>query len=320
MPNAEDVLDVVSAAVEVLGKINPLIEIVNTCIDKYKGYQSFKEEAKKIRTLLHVVDGVFRDIKNEYKHGGLQGADVLREPLELIAQVVNEGTSFLKEYTDKRAFVIQVINNKSYLETFGRATANIHIAIDLVGASGVCVQGKNYAEIMREFDMVNRALTQPLLQPEDHFQRQPLPANIQNINGEIYKGMAVSCPMAADRFRQLADRGDARDQCNLGIMYARGQLVAKNDKTAVEWLRKAADQGYAKAQVYLGLMYSKDRGVAKDDKEAFQLYLKASEVNDADAQYNLGLMCLLGHGVDKNDKAAVERRRNLRVLKLLWVI
>ncbi len=43
-------------------------------------------------------------------------------------------------------------------------------------------------------------------------------------------------------------------QYNLGVMYANGQGVPKDEKQAVVWYRKAAEQGYADAQHNLGLM------------------------------------------------------------------
>jgi TPR repeat protein len=34
------------------------------------------------------------------------------------------------------------------------------------------------------------------------------------------------------------------------------------------WYQKAADQGYAEAQSILGVMYANGKGVLKDDKQA----------------------------------------------------
>ena len=40
-----------------------------------------------------------------------------------------------------------------------------------------------------------------------------------------------------------AEQGYAPAQYNLGVMYANGEGVAKNDEQAVKWYRKAAEQG-----------------------------------------------------------------------------
>ena len=50
---------------------------------------------------------------------------------------------------------------------------------------------------------------------------------------------------------------------------------------AVKWYRKAAEQDHAQAQVNLGVCYANGQGVAKDDVEAVKWYRKAAEQNDA---------------------------------------
>ena len=47
--------------------------------------------------------------------------------------------------------------------------------------------------------------------------------------------------------------------------YAFGQGVPQDDGEAVGWLRLAANQGDTDAQHNLGVMYAEGRGVAKDD-------------------------------------------------------
>lgn len=95
----------------------------------------------------------------------------------------------------------------------------------------------------------------------------------------------------------LAEQGDATAQFSLGVHYANGYGVAKDDKEAVKWFRKAADQGNAKAQTGLGTCYWVGDGVAKDDKEAVTWYRRAAEQGDARAQFNLGTCYAVGDGV-----------------------
>ena len=66
-----------------------------------------------------------------------------------------------------------------------------------------------------------------------------------------------------------AEQGDATAQYKLGVMYANGKGVLKDDAEAVKWFRLAAEQGNAAAQFFLGLMYAEGA---------------------ASAQLNLGLM------------------------------
>src|SRR5512137_496566 len=57
-------------------------------------------------------------------------------------------------------------------------------------------------------------------------------------------------------FRPLAEQGDAAAQNYLGIMYATGRGVPRDDAEAVRWYRKAAEQGFTPAQRNLGIMYA----------------------------------------------------------------
>ena len=60
------------------------------------------------------------------------------------------------------------------------------------------------------------------------------------------------CDWAVKWYRKAAEQGSAKAQYNLGVMYAEGTGVLKNDAKAVKWYRKAADQGDATAQLHLG--------------------------------------------------------------------
>ena len=58
-----------------------------------------------------------------------------------------------------------------------------------------------------------------------------------------------------------ADQGQASTQYNLGVMYATGRGVLKDDaEEEVRWYRLAAEQGDAAAQFNLGVMYAKGAG------------------------------------------------------------
>lgn len=69
---------------------------------------------------------------------------------------------------------------------------------------------------------------------------------------------------------------------------------------AVEELRDLAERGEARAQYDLGFLYDKGQGVPQSDKQAFHWYHRAAEQNDDRAQYNLGLMYASGQGVQQN--------------------
>ena len=50
--------------------------------------------------------------------------------------------------------------------------------------------------------------------------------------------------------------------------------MAKDEAEAVKWYRKAAEQNYAIAQYNLGICYANGDGVAKDDAEAVSGFAK----------------------------------------------
>ena len=67
--------------------------------------------------------------------------------------------------------------------------------------------------------------------------------------------------VAAKKYREAAERGDAEAQFYLGEAYHEGDGVRQSDPDAVEWWGKAAEQGHSAAQHQLGYAYREGRGV-----------------------------------------------------------
>jgi TPR repeat protein len=105
-------------------------------------------------------------------------------------------------------------------------------------------------------------------------------------------------------WRIAADQGHASAQTNLGIMYANGRGVPKNDTEAVRWYRMAADQGNANAQTILGTMYELGLGVPQNYAEAVRWYRMAADQDLEAAQSILGLMYKDGQGVPQDSVEA----------------
>ena len=85
---------------------------------------------------------------------------------------------------------------------------------------------------------------------------------------------------ALEGFSDLAEKGDAEAQNNLGVMYDYGEGVPKDYAEAVKWYRKAAVQEYAEAQTNLGFMYLTGYGVPKDYVQAYMWsYLAVAQGN-----------------------------------------
>jgi predicted aspartyl protease len=73
-------------------------------------------------------------------------------------------------------------------------------------------------------------------------------------------------------YQQLADKGSATAQLNLGIMYTNGQGVAQNYAEAVKWYGLAANQGLAPAQHALAVMYTNGQGVPQNYVLAYKWF------------------------------------------------
>ena len=82
---------------------------------------------------------------------------------------------------------------------------------------------------------------------------------------------------AARLYRIAAEQGIAGAQCRLGVLYAEGRGVERNDRESVRWFRLAASQGDAEAQASLGLSYGSGRGVSRDFVTAHMWLTLASE-------------------------------------------
>jgi uncharacterized protein len=88
------------------------------------------------------------------------------------------------------------------------------------------------------------------------------------------------------RVLQLAQRGDARAQAELGLMYATGRYVPQSFEGAILWYRRAAEQGEPTAQYFLGLMYDKGQGVTADSVTAHKwLILATAQASGRQREY-----------------------------------
>lgn len=87
--------------------------------------------------------------------------------------------------------------------------------------------------------------------------------------------------VAMKEWKLLAERGHAKAQYNVGILYEKGLGVPKDPRQAYTWYKKAAAQGLAFAQNNLGAMYEDGLVVETDYVEADMWYLlSAKQGND----------------------------------------
>jgi len=100
--------------------------------------------------------------------------------------------------------------------------------------------------------------------------------------------------------RRATEQGDADEQFNLGVLYAKGKGVPQDLTEAGKWFMKAAAQGCPNAQFELGGMYNNGEGVPQDFAEAMKWYMQAAAQGHANAQNNLGVMYNNGKGVPQD--------------------
>jgi uncharacterized protein len=106
---------------------------------------------------------------------------------------------------------------------------------------------------------------------------------------------------AMDSFLVASNNDDNRAMFALGIIYANGDGVKKDEAKSLIWYEKAAINGNSYAYTKLGNIYASK----EDYKNAFKWFKKAADKGDAKAAYNLGYFFTGGLGVDMNLKMAL---------------
>ena len=100
--------------------------------------------------------------------------------------------------------------------------------------------------------------------------------------------------------RQAAQAGDARAQYDIGMRYASGREVQRDEAQAAVWFERAALQGLATAQYNLAVLYDLGVGVQQDDALAFRWYRSAAEQGHPRAEHNLAIAYVDGKGTGKD--------------------
>jgi TPR repeat protein len=120
--------------------------------------------------------------------------------------------------------------------------------------------------------------------------------------GQSQRRDASESRMSSQRTR--AESGDVKAQVELGIAYASGDGIEKDESEAVKWFRRAAALDDPAGEYSLGEMYLTGRGVELNRQEGAKWIRLAAEAGDPRAQFNLAAMYAEGTGVTKNDHDA----------------
>jgi TPR repeat protein len=105
--------------------------------------------------------------------------------------------------------------------------------------------------------------------------------------------------------KELAEKGDAAAQFQIGLLYYNGRGTAQDYAEAINWFRKSALQGNPYAQHNVGYMYEKGEGISQDYVEAVKWYRQAAESGNTRAQYTLGYMYEKGQGIAPDEVQAL---------------
>ena len=153
--------------------------------------------------------------------------------------------------------------------------------------------------------ILDRYPSHSIASPERRAKAEKGDAEAQFFLGWFYEsGREMDRTEALKWIRKSAGQNYFDAQAELGNIYARGVLVAKDEAEAANWYLKAAEQGDWFSQIMLGDMYSNGNGVPKDEVEAGQWYRKAAEQDYGSAQFHFGNMCADGKGVPKDEVEA----------------
>ncbi|MDE7335987.1 MAG: hypothetical protein K2N10_06720, partial [Muribaculaceae bacterium] len=104
-----------------------------------------------------------------------------------------------------------------------------------------------------------------------------------------------------------AEKGAARAQCYIGLMYRDGSsTLARDPEKSLYWIKKSADQGNEIAIEEMGYKYYEGFGVEQDYAQALKWLTLAAKKGKSSAYSTVGIMYRDGLGVDPDLASAEE--------------
>ena len=131
-----------------------------------------------------------------------------------------------------------------------------------------------------------------------------IPVNAGDLQDGVEAYKEEDFETVLSKWQPLAERGDAKAQFNLGMMYFDGYGDENNYFAAAKWFWRASKQGHAKAQLKLGTMYYQGIGVNESKSKAAKLYKMSAKRGNGKAQTLAGLVYGEGLGVDQDFEEA----------------
>jgi TPR repeat protein len=111
---------------------------------------------------------------------------------------------------------------------------------------------------------------------------------------------------------RLAEGGNPRAQCQLGLYYQLGRCVKQDMGKAVEWTTRAAEQNVTLAQYMLGEVFSNGTAGKRDGAKAFYWYERAA------IQGLVAAMIKVCHGYREGWVPGPEETKKMRWAEWMW--
>jgi|SRR5665213_1472475 len=270
--------------------------------------------------LVHgLVDNFISQIPNAFKENRLLAHEIL--PVRLRIKVEDVPVKKVSYTYHDKPYILWTFGKESKVYAkkrpfgfTGRLVISWIIQIVIVGLIYYWIAGSKVHDVSNSSHTADTTVSNATETNSDAYEKRLNAAQTGNPEsqcdlGLMYvkgDGIAKDPTMAVQWFTKAAQQGLARAQNNLGVMYEDGNGVAKDDVEAVKWFRAAAEQGFARAQNNLATKYLNGEGVAKDSVEAVKWFEKSAEQGFPDAQFNLGVMYDNGDGTTKDTVEAAK--------------
>jgi TPR repeat protein len=188
-----------------------------------------------------------------------------------------------------------------------RKTATLLFCVALAAFAAPPAALADFARGKQAFDKKDYKLALAELNAE--VKRGSLPA--MHLLGVMYaegKGVKRDDKRAFELFDKAAQGGHAGAQGMLAMFHAQGRATERNDGKSVEWARRAAENGDPLSQYMMGLRSMEGWGLPKSTQEAALWFGGAAEQNYALAQYSLGMLIGFNLVAGADSKASREYR------------
>jgi uncharacterized protein len=118
-------------------------------------------------------------------------------------------------------------------------------------------------------------------------------ANAQDALGVLFatgRGVVKDEQRAFDLLNKAAIGGSPRGMGNLGVMYSSGFFVKEDDAKALDWYEKSIEAGNSFGLAQAGVMYFNGKGTARDYNAAAQYFQQAADLGDGFSLKFLAIM------------------------------